>query len=155
MVDSLLGEAFPAMRQYWRKIPEARSTVMWLKEHGYDVVIATGMLFPRFVIEMKLEWAGVPSSEFEYLFITDWENMHTNKPLPEYFVEVLDHVGRAPDQCLMVGDSWEHDVVPARTVGLPVYWIADKDEEKPDPSIHLVGQGNLSDLLTLIQIQSA
>ena len=28
MVDSLLGEAFPAMRQYWRKIAEARSTVM-------------------------------------------------------------------------------------------------------------------------------
>ena len=151
LVESLFKEEFPGMKRFWRRVPAARQTVEWLREHGYDVVIATGMLFPRSVIEMKLDWAAIPTTEFKYLLVTDWENMHTNKPQPEFFQEVLVRIGKEPGECLVVGDSWEHDVVPASAVGIPVFWMADRSEERPDPSIHLVGQGNLSDLLLWIQ----
>jgi FMN phosphatase YigB (HAD superfamily) len=153
MIETLFNQEFPTMNRFWRRNPAARPTIEWLMEHQVAVVIATGMLFPRFVIEMKLEWADVPPSEFAYLFITDWENMHSNKPQPEYYREVLEHIGKNPEQCLMVGDNWEHDVVPARSVGIPVFWIADRREEKPDPRIKLDGQGTLGDLLIWFQSQ--
>jgi FMN phosphatase YigB (HAD superfamily) len=130
MIETLFNQEFPTMNRFWRRNP-----------------------VPRFVIEMKLEWADVPPSEFAYLFITDWENMHSNKPQPEYYREVLEHIGKNPEQCLMVGDNWEHDVVPARSVGIPVFWIADRREEKPDPRIKLDGQGTLGDLLIWFQSQ--
>lgn len=151
MVLSLWNEEFHAMKKFWRKEALARSLVQWIVAEGFEIVIATGMLIPREAIELKLEWAGIPSSEFEYLLITDWENMHSYKPHPDYYIEVLEHIGRSPEECLMVGDSWEHDVVPARAAEIPVYWIADKEEERPDPSIDLVGQGDLSTFLLWFQ----
>jgi FMN phosphatase YigB (HAD superfamily) len=151
MVESLFNHDFPPMRRFWRKNPVARQAIKWLMTREVDVVIATGMLFPRSAVEMKLEWAGISVAEFRYLLVTDWENMHSNKPHPEYFLEVLQHIDRDPRDCLVVGDSWEHDVEPARAAGIPVYWIAENEVDAPDPSIDLVGKGSLDDFFRWFQ----
>ncbi len=38
---------------------------------------------------------------------------------------VLDRLGADPDGSVMVGDSWERDVVGALAIGMTAYWIAD------------------------------
>jgi FMN phosphatase YigB (HAD superfamily) len=145
------SEGFPKLRECWKVVPEAREVIRWIFDHGMEVVIATGMMFPKDVIGEKLNWARIPVTEFEYSLVTHDENMHASKPHPAYYLEVLEKIGRLPQECLMVGDDWEHDILPASVVGIPVYWIADKGEEQPDLSVHLEGQGSLSDVWVLLQ----
>lgn len=118
---------------------------------GLQVVIATNPLFPRPAIEARLEWAGVPVSQFDYALVTTYENMHATKPHQAYYREILHHIGCAPDSALMVGDSLELDIVPAAEIGMHTYWVTPSDNEQmelPPTSSQL---GTLDDLFSLIQ----
>lgn len=42
------------------------------------------------------------------------------KPDPEIFLEACRRIGVRPEKVLMVGDSWENDLLGARRVGMPV-----------------------------------
>jgi FMN phosphatase YigB (HAD superfamily) len=139
-------EEFPKLQHLTQPLPEARPLVRWAFERGLQVTIATNPLFPRSPIEQRLEWAGVPVTEFDYALVTSYEIMHATKAHPAYYREILTRLGRQPDECLMAGDNWERDVVPAVLVGIPVYWIAEPGEAPPADDVQPVGQGTLADL---------
>ena len=49
--------------------------------------------------------------------------MHSAKPNSRYYMEILEHIGRSPDECIMVGDDWGNDIVPALKAGLQVFSV--------------------------------
>jgi len=151
--EQFYAEEFPKLRPLTRPLPEARPLVEWACERGLQVAVATNPLFPRSPIEQRLEWAGVPVTEFDYALVTCYEDMHATKPHPAYYREIIAQLDRQPGECLMVGDDWERDIVPASSVGIPVYWIAAPSDAPPPFPPHrgdkmgvLVGQGTLADL---------
>ena len=77
--------------------------------------------------------------------------MHATKSNPAYYREILAHLGRQPDECLMVGDNWEWDVANAALVGIPAYWIAEPGEAPPADDVTPVGQGTLTDLWKMVK----
>ena len=145
------SEEFSKLCDLTRSLPEARLVIEWAFQHGLQVAITTGMLLPRIAAEQKLEWARVPVTEFDYALLSTWSNMHASKPHPAYYHEVLAHLGRQPDECIMVGDDWEHDIIPATSVGIPSYWITEPDDQPPEQRLLCVGQGALSDLLAWLR----
>jgi FMN phosphatase YigB (HAD superfamily) len=149
--DQFYAEEFPKLRSLTQRLPEARPLVTWAFERGLQVAIATNPLFPRSPIEQRLEWAGVPVSEFEYALVTTYEDMHATKAHLAYYREILARLGREPEECLMVGDDWKRDIVPAVAVGIPGYWVTPSSATPPplegEPGGgKLVGQGTLADL---------
>lgn len=122
------------------KIAAARPLVEWALGQGYRVVIATNPLFPRRAIEWRLTWAGIPPAEFPDLEITSYERYHFAKPQPAYYAEILARLGVRPDEALMVGNDWGHDILPAAAVGLHVWWIAPPDAAPPATNLAPVGQ---------------
>lgn len=136
---------FGRLRELTQARPEAVELVRESFDRGLQVVIATNPLFPRTAIEQRLEWAGVPASDYPYALVTTYETMHAAKPRPAYYREILSVIGRAPDEALMVGDDWDNDVVPAAATGLYAYWINETDES-PDPAL-IRGRGTLAALL--------
>jgi FMN phosphatase YigB (HAD superfamily) len=96
----------------------------------------------------------VPTSEFDYALITSYEVMTCGKSHPAYYRQIAGRLGRNPDECLMVGDDWDLDVLPATRAGMPVYWIVEPDQPEPaivrsregGRSVGLFGQGTLGDL---------
>jgi putative hydrolase of the HAD superfamily len=46
------------------------------------------------------------------------------KPDPAVFREVLERLGAEPDSAVMVGDSWERDIVGAVGVGMSAVWVS-------------------------------
>jgi FMN phosphatase YigB (HAD superfamily) len=144
---------FPRLRDLTRPIPEARQLVEWAFEQGFQVAIATNPLFPCIAIEERLKWAGVPASEFPYALVTGYETMHSAKPNPAYFQEIADRLGRRPEECLMVGDDWEIDIVPASSVGIPAYWIAEPHEKPRSDEAVPVGQGTLPTLWAEVKLR--
>jgi len=123
----------------------ARPLMEYLFRQGFQVVIATNSLFPRTAIEQRLAWAGVPVEEFPYHFITSYEVMHASKPHSAFFAEIARVLGRAPEECIMVGDEWKMDIRPARQAGMQTFWIADRKAPHPASEPPPDGQGELAD----------
>jgi HAD superfamily hydrolase (TIGR01549 family) len=144
------AEEFHELRGLTQPRPAARRLVAWAFERGLQVAIATNPLFPRSPIEQRLEWAGVPVTEFDYSLVTTYENMHATKAHPAYYREILARLGREPSECLMVGDDWEHDIVQAGSVSVPGYWIAGPGETPPYADTALIGYGTLAGLWSQI-----
>jgi len=128
--DDFYATQFGKLRPQTRRLPEARSVVQTAFDAGYDVVIATNPLFPDTAIRQRMEWADV--AEFPFKLVTSYEVMHFSKPHPEYYLEVAERIGRQPSECVMVGDDWNNDIVPAVRAGLRTYWI-NTSAGVPDP----------------------
>ena len=153
-IERFYAEEFPKLRKLTRKRPEARSLVGWALEEGLQVAVATNPLFPRVAVEERLAWAGVPADEIDYALVTTYENMHATKAHHAYYYEILTRLGRRADECLMVGDSWEMDVVPASSVGIHVYWVSGS-VKLTSAEVRLAGCGSLRDLWHVVETQGS
>lgn len=107
-----------------QKRPFAPQLVQFCLDHNLQVVVATNPLFPRIAIEARLEWGGLPVDQFNFALVTGYENMHAAKPQPAYYTEILHKIGCAPEDALMVGNDWDADILPARSVGIHTYWLS-------------------------------
>jgi FMN phosphatase YigB (HAD superfamily) len=123
VIRRFYAEEFPKLRTLTQPVAASRPLIEWAFENGLQVVIATNPFFPRVAIEQRLEWANVPVTEFDYALVTCYENMHATKAFPAYYEEIVDRISLQPGECLMVGDDWQHDMEPAASVGIPIYWI--------------------------------
>jgi FMN phosphatase YigB (HAD superfamily) len=102
--------------------PALVAAVNSLKGKGYDLIVATNPLFPRKAIDHRIRWAGFEPGDFSY--ITSYERNHFCKPQPHFYHEVLRETGKLPEQCLMVGNDAQEDLVAAET-GIQTFLITD------------------------------
>jgi HAD superfamily hydrolase (TIGR01549 family) len=57
------------------------------------------------------------------------------KPDPKFFQLALDRMKSEASQVAFVGDSFERDIIPAKSLGMTTFWMAgDKKRVPPDPS---------------------
>ena len=152
--ERFYAEEFPRLRVLTKKRPEARHLVEWALQNGLQVVVATNPLFPRVAVEPRLAWAGVPVKEFDYALVTTYENMHATKSHIAYYREILARLGREPDECLMVGDSWDMDMAPAMSAGIYGYWVSEA-ASPPRSDAALAGHGTLRQLWKRVRSQDS
>jgi len=145
------AKVFPGLRSLTRPAPKSRSLVERLFSAGFQVAVATNPVFPLIAIEQRLEWADVPVTDFDYALVTSMENSRALKPHPAYYREILALLGRDAGECLMVGDDWIRDIVPAAAAGISVFWICGDEIPIPDAAVPLLGHGSLSDLEDLVR----
>lgn len=101
--------------------PEARPLLDYLREKGVRTVLATNPLFPECAQNVRLDWAGLTTDDFEY--ITHYDNCSYCKPSTEYFRTVLEHMGLNADECLMIGNSVNEDILPAEKAGIKTFLV--------------------------------
>jgi len=123
-----------------------RRIMDWLFKHDVEVVIATGFQAPLNAAELRLKWAGIPVTDYDYRFIATWDNMHASKPHHEYYQEVVSHIDRNAEDCLFVGDDWDSEIIPTSSLGIPSYWVVDLGTELPERLELLSGYGQLPQL---------
>lgn len=87
-----------------------------------DLVIASNPVFPRVAQAARMRWAGLDESMFKH--ITSYENSHYCKPKEGYYKEILDSLGYAAEDCVMVGNDVSDDM-PARKIGMRVFLLTD------------------------------
>ncbi|MBK8906297.1 MAG: HAD family hydrolase [Anaerolineaceae bacterium] len=115
---------FHQLRDRTEKRPFAAELVQFCLDRNLKVVVATNPLFPLIAIEARLAWGGLPVDQFNFALVTAYENMHAAKPQPAYYSEILDKIGCAPEEALMVGNDWEADILPAHSVGIQTFWLS-------------------------------
>lgn len=107
--------------------PLARKLIERCHEQGLTVVIATNPVFPRPVVDARLQWAGV--GDFTYRLVTSFENSSFCKPNLRYFSAIFNELECDPGSVLMVGNDTEHDL-SASQLGVTTFlvdtWMIDR-----------------------------
>ncbi len=144
---------FPTIQGVTQFRPQAPEFVQAAAQRGYRVGIATNPLFPLTAINQRLVWAGLPPEENDFCLVPSYETFHFAKPNPAYFAEFLGRIGWPEGPILMVGNDGDHDVRGARSMGLPVFWVAEPGEPYPEGIPHPNGSGSLAEVYSWIDSQ--
>ena len=114
-----------------------------LPANGFSVVLATNPMFPECAVTTRLNWVGLVPEDFR--LITHYTNSTFCKPNPAYFREILDKIGKEPEQCLMVGNHPVEDM-SAGSAGIETFLVTDCLENEGGVDISQFRQGSLAEL---------
>lgn len=79
--------------------------------------------------------------------IVDSRRVRLFKPDPAIYLYAADRVGEAPSSIMMVGDSFERDIRPAKAVGMQTAWLEGlQRRECPSPALVDVRLRTLAEL---------
>ena len=109
-----------------------RESVKILKSKGYTVSLATNPLFPEKAIHHRIRWAGFEPEEFSY--ISTFEKNHYCKPQLKYYEEILSDIQKNPEDCLMVGNDVQEDLI-AKELGMKTYLITNHKLHRTEEAI--------------------
>lgn len=101
-------------------VPLAQKIIADCAQKNVPLILATNPVFPRFMIQARMKWAGLEESSFAH--VTSYENSYHCKPQLGYFRDLADMLGVAPEKCLMVGNDINHDLA-AVGVGMKAYLV--------------------------------
>ncbi len=135
-----------------KRVPGAMDALYAAKYLTQEVVLATVPIFPLVAIEERLRWAGI--EDFPFSLITSFEMMHVSKPNPQYYQEIADMLSVPTNECLMVGNDHQDDMV-AQQVGMKTFLVDDyvrrEERQKYEPDFH----GSIRDVATFLIEQKA
>jgi len=141
--ESFYANEFDGGKDFCGFNPYVRTLIDSCKAKGYRIVLATNPIFPDVATQKRTSWAGLDVSEFEGY--TTYENCNSCKPNVEYYKEVLKRFSLDPEECLMVGNDVDEDMV-AETLGMQVYLITDCMINKQNKDISVYNHGSFEDL---------
>lgn len=147
LFEDFYAHEYCDLRVFTKPVEEARGVLSSAFARHHPVVIATAPLFPLNALQQRLSWAEV--ADFPYAFITDYESMHASKPNPGYYSEIAGRLKRSPQECVMVGNEVQMDILPARRAGMKTFWVTDAGGMPTD--VPADWRGTLSDLGALIE----
>jgi len=88
--------------------------------------------------------------------IVDSRRVGLSKPDPAIFVHAAEQLRRAPGEIMMVGDSFERDVRPAKQIGMKTAWLEGIEPRNcPEPSLVDLRLRTLADLRTALTVPPA
>ena len=122
---------------------ESAQIIKKLKDNGIRVALATNPIFPAIATESRMRWAGLEPSDFE--LYTTYENCKHSKPNPKYYEDILTQLGATPEECLMVGNDVDDDMVAER-IGMKVFLLTDDLINKNGVDISIYPNGSFAEL---------
>lgn len=128
--------------------PQAAAIVRRLKERGFTVVLATNPIFPAIATQSRIRWAGMEPEDFA--LYTTYENSCRCKPNPDYYRDVLAALGAEPEECVMVGNDVQEDMV-AETLGMKVFLLTDCLIDRTDTDLSRYPHGSFDELSAFLE----
>lgn len=148
VLESYYINEFPKLRSCAQEKKLAPKIIQECLDKGWQIVLATNPVFPLLAVEERMKWAGV--HEFPWLYKTSYENSHGCKPNLLYYKEILTKFNLKPEDCWMVGNDTEEDMVAAE-LGISTFLVTDhliaKDKEYPKPK----ETGTLQDFMVFLR----
>jgi FMN phosphatase YigB (HAD superfamily) len=146
--DSFYAKEFDNVKKAAMELPLIRECIKLLKEKHYDMAIATNPIFPQMAIHKRIEWSGLKKEDFSY--ISCYECCHYCKPSIHFYEEVLSELGKKPEQCIVVGNDVQEDLIAAK-LGLQTFLITDNMINREDGKIESTYIGTYEDFYRFIQ----
>ena len=145
--DEFYANDFCKVKDFCGYDPRAAKAVKSIKEKGFRIALATNPFFPSTATEQRIGWTGLSPTDFE--LYTTYENSHYCKPNPDYYREVMSKLGVTAEECLMVGNDVDEDMM-AEGLGMKVFLITDCLINKKNKDINAYPHGSFEQLLEYI-----
>ena len=145
--DEYYAVSFPKVRSSCDYTPKAARIIDACKEKGLRIALTTNPFFPMTATWQRTRWAGMDPADFE--LITTYENSHACKPNPAYYHEVLEKLKVTPEECLMVGNDVDEDMM-AKELGMSVFLLTPCMINRKDKDISGYPHGDYDALLAYI-----
>lgn len=100
-----------------RLFPETKEVLRYLCDKGYVLGIIANQVLGT---EQRLEKWGI-RQYFDSITVSAEEGI--SKPDTEIFRRALEKADCSAENCVMVGDRLDNDIVPARLLGMGTVWI--------------------------------
>ena len=146
--DDFYRNEFQEVRHVCGCDPRAAEAIRQIKALGYRVALATNPLFPAIATQSRARWAGLDPEDFD--LITTYEESRHSKPNPAYYQDVLDALGVAAQECVMVGNDVDEDMV-AEKLGMKVFLLTDCLINKSGADIDRYPHGSFPELMDFIR----
>ena len=146
--DLFYDDKFDRVRECVAQVPLIKDAIEILKSKGYNLVIATNPIFPIKAIHKRVEWAGLDIEDFSY--ISCYQKNCSCKPQIRFYQEVLDAIGKEPQDCYMVGNDVQEDLV-AGDLGIETYLITDYMINRDNQKIESTYQGTYQDFYEFVK----
>ena len=141
--DEFYENEFDLAREHCGYNPRSSELIKKLKENQIKCILATNPVFPAVATRKRIAWAGLSPEDFD--LITTYENIGYCKPNTEYFAEILRRFDLLPEECIMVGNDVDDDMV-AKSIGLKVFLLKDCLINKYNKDISDLPQGSFDEL---------
>ena len=119
---------FDTFRSLVEPVERCADIVMDIQGMGMKIAVASNPVWPRFVQEKRLAWAGLENVRFDW--ITDIENTSSCKPHLSYYKHICGHLGLTPGVCMMVGNDPANDMAAGR-LGMKTFLTTDGATSDP------------------------
>lgn len=149
--DAFYCTEFQAVADDCGFTPEAARLIGDLKAAGYRLALATNPVFPAIATESRMRWAGLEPSSFD--LYTTYENTGYCKPNPDYYRDILQKLHARPEDCLMVGNDVDEDMVAA-SLGMRVFLLTDCLINKHGADLSPYPQGGFAQLRRFLQLSN-
>lgn len=115
-----------------RAVPGSKALLERLKRSVYIAVVTNNRLAEQ---REKLRACGLDSF-IDSLIVSD--EVGAIKPDPKIYWAALERIACSPQEAVMVGDSWEMDVLGACRAGIRAVWFNRNAISIPDPELAVV-----------------
>lgn len=149
ILDDFYRTDFQSVREVTHADPDAADIVRRLKGKNVPVIVATSPMFPAVATESRIRWAELDPEDFE--IVTTYDNINYCKPNPEYYREICRRLDLAPEDCVMVGNDVDEDMI-AETVGMKVFLLTDNLLNRQDADISSYPQGGFAELMEFLGV---
>ncbi len=122
-VDGFYSNEFNMAKAITGENPLAGPLVALAHEKAERVILATNPIFPYPGQLTRLSWLGLEEKDFD--FITSYENSVYAKPDPRYFRELLERFDLRAEDCVMIGNDVNEDIIAAQSVGIRTFLVTD------------------------------
>lgn len=149
MIDEFYKNEFNKVQEVCGFSEAAKEVVDLVKANGKRAVLATNPLFPSIATENRMRWAGLAPEMFEAY--TTYEACHYCKPNPKYYQELLEKLSLKPEECIMVGNDFDEDIVPTKVLGMKTFLLTDCLINKNDVDVSEYAHGDYAALKTFLE----
>lgn len=142
------GDFHKAKSSTWEN-PLAGEMLKAARNGGRKVILATSPIFPPQAVEARLGWTGLKPSDFDY--ITTYDNSSYCKPNHLYFTEILEKNGLSPEDCAVVGNNVEEDILPSIKAGIDPVLCTDCLINRGDTDIAPFVHGTFEEMIKIVE----
>ena len=146
--DEFYQTQFDGVKASCGYTPKAAELMKKIKAKGFRTVLATNPIFPAIATRKRIAWAGLSVDDFE--LVTSYENSFHCKPNVAYYEDILRKIGVKGEECLMVGNDVNEDMVAAN-LGMKVFLLTDCMINRSGKDISVYPHGSFEELMEFIE----
>lgn len=148
--DAIKGitELYNAQSSAAVEIDGATETVLSLKKHGLKIGLLSDIWNPYYASVEKALPGVIDAADAIALSC----KTGSRKPCRDNFTYILNELGIQPQEAVMVGDTYTHDILPALEMGMSAVWVLARPDREAESIISVLNNNALRPTATVANI---